>query len=225
MQPTLTVLLALCIASSSLPRKCQRPIDQLYRYASRPAITDEILEAATGIAMLLPEKCISDELVVEDQGKKFSVGSATRLFCRICRKSTSQSAVESFVRYRVLNWESADEEFSLSVERVFVSKPEAMLRYIRTQPDTIRTQLLNDIVWGFLSNRVYGPVDPFEERGRHSLKPGEPMPQEVLNKKNYKQIFFNLHPGMRSLWDKYAWEYDVILTKVGKYLETWGVEY
>jgi hypothetical protein len=47
----------------------------------------------------------------------------------------------------------------------------------------------------------------------------------VLNKRNYRQIFLNLHPTMKSLEDKYAWEFDIILTAVGKYLETWGVEY
>jgi len=125
----------------------------------------------------------------------------------------------------VKHWDSADEEISLTVERVFVSKPEAMLMCIRSQPDSVRKQLLNDITWGFLSNRVYGPVDPFEGKDSRRFGPGEPLPQEVLNKRNYRQIFLNLHPTMKSLEDKYAWEFDIILTAVGKYLETWGVEY
>ncbi len=225
MQQTLSVALALCVASSSMPRKCQRPADQLYRYSICPVVTESVLKAATKIALGLPEKCLKDEVFIDSEHKRFSVGSVTRLYSRICQKSTSPAAAVAFAQFRVQNWHSADEEFSLSMERVFVSKPEPMLRFIRAQSDSVRRQLLNDITWGFLTNRVYGPVDPYEEKGRQRFTPGEPMPQEVLNKRNYRQIFYNLHPDMKSLLNTYAYEFDIILTAAGKYLETWGVEY
>ena len=225
MPQTLTVLLALLSVTSSLPRRCQRPAEQIYRYSTKPVITEAVLRAATEVALDISEKCINSEVYIEHNRKSFAVGSVTRLYGRICQKSSSPAAVAAFVRYRVQHWHSADEELSLAMERVFVSKPEATLRYIRTQPDSVRKQLLNDITWGFLSNRVYGPVDPYEEFGRRTFAPGERIPQEVLNRKNYRQIFLNLHPGIKALGDTYAREFEIILSAAGTFLNTWGVEY
>ena len=202
----LLVLLAVPpVAGASLPRKCARSADQLYRYARNPNVTDLILEASYKLVMDFPPKCVNGDVVIDIDGKATNVGTVTRLFARVCQKSQSASAAGFFVKYRIANWESADEEFSLALERVFVSKPGAMLALVRTQPDSVRAQLLNDIVWGFLTNRTYGPVDPFEESGVKKLAPGEKLPQEVLNRKNYKVIFLNLQAtvhfvnGMRIL--------------------------
>jgi len=95
MHLTMPVLLALLVVAAPLPRKCQRPADQLYRYSARPTITDDILRESTRIALETPEKCLKGELFVEDNGKSFSVGSVTRLFSRICQRSTSPSAAAS----------------------------------------------------------------------------------------------------------------------------------
>jgi hypothetical protein len=221
----LVLLVAPLAGASPLPRKCIRPAEQLYRYSRSATVTDLILQASYKLVMDLPPKCTKGDVITEIDGAETNLGTVTRLFARVCQKSPSATAAEYFVKYRIANWESADEEFSLALERVFVSKPSAMLALLRKQPDSVRVQLLNDIVWGFLTNRTYGPTDPFEESGVKRLRPGEKLPQEVLNRKNYKIIFINLHPDMRKLWETYEKEINYILGEAGKYLETWGVEY
>ncbi len=217
----LTIAVAVCAGTR---RKCSRLGERLYDYSCRVTITEHVLDRSHEIVERMPEKC-PDDVTVEKDGEERNVGSVVRLFGRICQKSGMPKAVEYLIEYRLDNWESADEEFSLVVERVFVSKPQATLEYIRKQRDSVRIQLLNDIVWGFLSNRVYGPKDPYENKPRRRFRDITDIPKEVLNRHNYRQIFFKLHKNMARISRRYEKEVSYILDEIGTYLNTWGVEY
>ena len=220
------VLAALLLVSSSQEKKCARYGELLYRYARLDTVAEGMLIESRRIMDKIPTKCGKTEVLVKVKGRPTSVGSITYLYGRICQKCPSPKAVDHYLAYRLANWQSADEEFSLSLERVFVSKPEIVLARIRQQPDSVRHQLLNDIIWGFLTNRTYGPRDPYEDR---SKRPGdrqrERMPKEVLNKNNYETIFFNLNKKMKTLSRTYSTEIGYVLREAQKYLQTWGAEY
>jgi hypothetical protein len=224
-RPLLLLMLPLLIAASGASRKCGRVGEQLHLNSLRATITDELLRASYLLALQTPPRCLKEEVMIPHGDTQIPIGTVTSLFGRICQMSPSAKAVDYFVKYRLTNWSSADEEFSLVLERVFVSKPEEMLQYAHSAPDSVRTQLLNDIVWGFLSNRIYGPVDPLQGKSRHSIAPGEPLPEEVLNKRNYKQIFTKLNEKMPAVMQQFPSETNYVLEEIRKYLETWGVEY
>lgn len=220
----LIVLIVAAAACGSSRRKCEKLGERLYEYSCKLTITEQVLEASREIIERMPEKC-PDDVIVEKDGEERSVGSVVRLFGRICQKSGLPKAAQYLLEYRLDHWESADEEFSLAVERVFVSKPDVTLEFIRKQRDSVRIQLLNDIVWGFLSNRVYGPKDPYENQPRRHFRDITDIPKEILNRHNYRQIFYKLHEDMARISRRYEEEVSYILDEVDTYLNTWGVEY
>lgn len=220
----LIALVAVSLASAS-KKKCGRQGEELYRISRLATITDRTLSRVSDIVRRLPERCSSEDIIVKVKGQDTNLGTVTHVLGRICAKSDSPKAVTLYMQYRMANSESADEEFSLSLERLLVSKPAMVLGYVRRQPDSVRTLLLNDIVWGFLSNRVYGPVNPYEnKRGRRFTNVGD-IPKEVLNRKTYKKIFFRLNEDMGEVTKEYEPEVTYVLEEIRKYLETWGVEY
>lgn len=212
-------------AGSNVARKCVKAGEQLHLNTLRATVTDDMLKASFYLAAEVPDRCLKEEVMIPREDSEISVGTITALFGRLCQKSPSPKAAEYFIRYRLMNANSADEEFQLVLERVFVSKPTATMAYIKGQPDTTRTMLLDDIVWGFLSNRIYGPIDPFEGRSVHRVMPGETMPPEVLNRRTYRQVFQRLSPHMESALQEFPAETNYVLDQIRKYLETWGVEY
>lgn len=216
--------LLLCAAATA-NKKCVRPAEQLYHYSRLPSVSDDAMAKCRDIVDRVPEKCSVGDIVTEIDGEPTCLGSITYLYGRICQRSTSVRGAEYFLKYRVAHWHSADEEFSLSFERVFAAKPEAVLSLVRQQVDSVRVQLLNDIVWGFLTNRVYGAIDPLEDYSQRSARQLRELPPEVLNKHNYRQIFLRLNSTMPEVCQKYAQETDYVLRECQKYLETWGAEY
>jgi hypothetical protein len=219
------LLASLLLVSGSQEKKCSRYGELLYRYARLDTVAEGMLIESRKIVDRLPPKCAAVEVVTNVNGKQVHAGSVTYLYGRICQKCPSPKAVDFFLAYRLANWQSADEEFSLSLERVFVSKPGVMLSRIRQQPDSVRHQLLNDIIWGFLTNRTYGPRDPYEDRTKQLDDERDRVPKEVLNKNNYETIFYNLNRNMKELSQKYAREIGYVLRETQKYLQTWGSEY
>ncbi|MBD3243934.1 MAG: hypothetical protein GF331_25300 [Chitinivibrionales bacterium] len=220
----LIVLILAVAACGRSRRKCSRLGERLYEYSSKLTITEEVLENSREIVERIPDGC-EDDLIIEINEEERNVGSVVRLFGRICQKSSEPQAAVYLLEYRLEHWESADEEFSLAVERVFVSKPKATMEFIRKQRDSVKIQLLNDIVWGFLSNRVYGPKDPYENQPRRQFRDITDIPKEVLNRHNYRQIFYKLHEDMPRIVREYKKEISYILDEVDTYLNTWGVEY
>ena len=216
------IVMLLAAASASGSRQCSKPGEKLYRLSRASKVTTEVLERSRTIVGEFPAHCLGEQIVIKMGRDKAAVGSPTHLYGRICQRSSSPLAVKHYMEYRLDNWHSPDEELSLMLERIFVSKPAAVLSLIAEQHDTIKTQLLNDIAWGFLSNRVYGPEDPFEERSRQTYTSPEDLPRERLNIRTYKSIFFRLHEDMVKVARRYPQEINYILQEVRTFLETWG---
>jgi hypothetical protein len=162
--------------------------------------------------------------MITKEGHEVKLGSLTRLYERICRKAVSGKGVRFFMRYRVDKLDSPDEAFAYATERLFAAKPEQVLGYIHNQPDSIKTILLDDIVWGFLNNRIYGAKNPYHLEESPSGRLEKPPP-EILNKNTYRSIFFDLNNRMGKVNLKYPDEVGYILKSSYKFLSTWGNEY
>jgi hypothetical protein len=89
---------------------------------------------------------------------------------------------------RLTNW-SAEEERMIDFERVFVRYPQVVLHQIG-----VDTVLLNNLVFGFLFNRRFGPKNPYENNDYMGETYIEGGPKEILNSINCKKIFFETYP-------------------------------
>jgi hypothetical protein len=222
---TAVVLVLLTCGAAWASRKCSKPGEELHRLSRASTVDDDVLERARRIVKNMPPKCFKGQVTIEVDREEIAVGSVTYLFGRICQRNASLKAVKYFLGYRLDKWDSPDEELSLSLERVFVSNPGPILGFISKQPDSVRARLMNDIAWGFLSNRVYGPENPYEDRERRTFLGPEDLPKQILNLRNYKRIFFRLHDDMPRLAKQYPDEVEFILEQVRLFLEQWGKEY
>lgn len=197
---------------------------ELYHYSRLPATSDSVLVRSRHLLNRIGRRCRKYEIMITKDREKVKLGSLIRLYEKICRKAVSGQGVKFFMRYRLENLDSPDEEFAYAMERLFAAKPEQVLAYIHGQPDSIRTLLLDDIVWGFLNNRIYGAQNPYDLEESPSGRLEKPPP-EILNKNTYRGIFFDLNNRMGKVNLKYPEEVGYILKSSYKFLSTWGNEY
>lgn len=126
-------------------------------------------------------------------------------FADICFIAGTQG-VEAYINYVIENLGSANEEISLFFERIFMKYPETTLQQIGTDQD-----LLDKLIWGFINNRYYGAVNPYENNDYRAITKYEDEPQPILNKNNCEKIFFETNPILQDLYPKYKEQIDYIL--------------
>lgn len=102
--------------------------------------------------------------------------------------------------------ESPEEERTFSLERLFVKYPETVLRNIGKD-----TELLYNLTWGFLNNRMYGAKDPFENNEFKAMTVYSNGPTPVLTSENCAEIFWETVPSLKSKYEMYRWQIDAII--------------
>lgn len=216
---TLAALITITLSAGD--RSCLRYSSELYAIASLPSVSDSLLVRSEFLVEKIDRACRHRQLSVPCADSLIEVGSTALLFGQICERSIPPRGVDAFITYRLEQFKSADEDYSLALERVFAKDPETVLRRLHGLPSSERTALLNDIVWGFLNNRLYGATNPLfkNPRSAHST---EPLPAEVLNLYTYERIFYQLHPDLRPLSRLYQAEVDFILHQIKSYFLSWG---
>ena len=142
---------------------------------------------------------------IERAGKNDSYAShsLTRTFSDICIKAGCPVGVDYYLKYMSLTDSSVEEERALDLERLFVRHPEAVLKRIGTDEPR-----LDDLVYGFIMNRNYGPKNPYEKEDYSAETFYKNGPKPVLNRNNCRKIFFETNPTLVCKYDQYKYQID-----------------
>jgi len=215
---SLTIVAVLFTLSAG--RRCQQSAEELYRLSQEQTVTADMLARAGVIIGTYGSKnCLKDGVVVNAGGKRVETGTAVYLYGTVCLKSDTRSGVDRFIEYRAANLDSPNEEFAFCIERLFARRPGDVLEKIASLDERKKTELLDDVVWGFLSNHSTGYVQPVKRQ------PGAPrrLSESVgLSVDNCKNIFYGLNADLITLVRTYPEEIGYILRQIQGYLETWG---
>lgn len=221
----LAVILALmALQAAAMPRSrgCRSRSQELYRISLLPSVSDSLLQHSSYLIDKMGGRCTRGGVWALRGDTFVGVGSLARVFGVICRKADSEAGTRAFLSFRVEHWDSSDEDFAFELERLFVSRPACVLGWLQHARDHIRKQLLHDIAWGFINNRLYGLDDPCEDGARLPPDAHTPRPREVLNQHTYRTMFFRLHPDLEELARIYARDIDYLLELAGSFFKVWG---
>jgi hypothetical protein len=224
----LTVLCISCVLSvqeviaTESAVDCDAILKELKRYSKLDAVDNSTLERSKQILSLLQENqcyAYTDHLVIKEDNKEVYIGSLTYIYGRICENNSSRQAVKYYIEYWKSQSGSAEEELSFAFERLFVSKPFLVFEEINRYDKLKQKGMLDSIAYGFLNNRYYGPSHPDSElMDKAFIVRKEPLPV-VLNKSNYKEIFFQTNPKFKDLYKIYPEQIEYMFNNVEKYFE------
>jgi hypothetical protein len=155
-------------------------------------------------------------ITVEYQGKKTNLNLAY-LFADLVIKSKSSDSLKKYLDYYTIST-SADEEIAFSFERIFKEKPILIFHEIRNYDNEWETKFLEAISWGFINNRLYGPINPYEKQRFHENNTIQTYAQRVLTKENYKDIFFKTYPALIQNKDVYGEYINIMFSFISKNL-------
>ena len=183
-------------------------------YDSTLIRTEEIME------LLKKNNCYkhSDELVIKTAKGEEYIGGLTYLFGQICLASDTDKGVKFYVNYLNDHKNSAEEELSFAFERIFQRKPSTVLKCISESDSISQIYLLDEIVWGFVNNRMYGVESPFVDYPDKAFIFMENPPPVKLTVETYKDIFFQLNSQLEDLKLLYPKEIGYILNRVHEFL-------
>jgi hypothetical protein len=188
----------------------QKLFERLSSISKKVEISDKEFIESTGIVNKLDSIHCNDYIVIIN-GEQYGESTLTFLFGTICLKCNSTKAVIGFIKYRKLHTGSAEEELSFSLERLFIKRPDDVLKY--------GGSLLDDLAWGFVNNHYYGVKDPFENDPNKAFTKYENPPKRVLYQNNYKEMFFLVNPTLKSNYTKYQKQIDYLLNEIFKLLK------
>ena len=114
--------------------------------------------------------------------------------------------MDYYFKYLDFTKGSAEEERSFALERLFVKFPEIVFNRIGKNEE-----LLNDLTGGFLNNRYYGAKNPFENNDYIAMTVYENGPNQILNKDNCKDIFYETNPSLKAKYNDYKFQIDYII--------------
>jgi len=146
---------------------------------------------------------------IKKNGQDYAVNSLTYLFGEICLIKNDSSAIQEYINYMKRNTSSAEEQIGFSFEHLFVKQPEIVLSLIDYD-----TELLDQLAWGFINNRYYGPIDPYEKEPNKAFFISANNPKPVLNASNYKTIFYQVNPKVKELNKRFKKQIDYLLNGV-----------
>jgi hypothetical protein len=85
-------------------------------------------------------------------------------------------------------------------------------RYLQVCPFLNKTgndkELLLRITWGFLNNRYYGPINPFDNEVNTVKTVFNNSPRPILKINCYKEILFETNPILKYNYEKYKFQID-----------------
>jgi len=130
----------------------------------------------------------------------------TRTFSDICIKAGGNIGVDYYFKYMFYTYGSAEKEKSSALERLFVKFPEIVLKRIGENEE-----LLIELSRGFINNRYYGAINPFDNKEYTSMTINENVPKPILNKNNCMDIFFEANPTLIEKYNIYKYQIDFII--------------
>ena len=205
------ILLLTSISINSFGQQCDscnREFDKLLVIKVKEKINQNDLENCWQIASKLYNLRYYDYIDSVRNNTSYVSHSLTKTFSDICIKTDGKLGVDYYFKYLSLTHGSAEEERSFSLERIFVKFPELVLNKIG-----IDTSLLDDLTWGFLNNRYYGAINPFEDEDYTAMTVYENGPKQTLNKDNCKSIFFETNPSLKDNYNDYKYQIDYIINE------------
>lgn len=134
-------------------------------------------------------KCYEYE--IKHDGQVQGVVSLTQLFGGICKLRNAPQAVTAYVVYMDNYSGAADGQLAVSFESMFRENPAIVLNTITNGGERIPYDLLEKLARGFVNNS-----------------------NAILDAENYRDVFFQLHPDMPLLYQKYSRQIDIIFSTV-----------
>jgi len=147
-------------------------------------------------------------------GELHIITSRTYLFGKICEKNVGSTGVNLFMNYMLDHSGSAEEELSFSFERIFRTHPREILKRINSSDEKSQKYFLDQIVWGFVNNRLYGIKDPDTDISSSAFIITEPAPECKLKVSTYKNMFFSLNNELLQLKKEYPEEITYLLNQI-----------
>jgi hypothetical protein len=184
---------------------CKTYFDTLLIIQNKPKISRLDLQKSWQIASKLYNYRYVD-YPEEINGVAYDTHSLSRTYSDICIYSGSQAGVYYYLKYMRLTNGSAEEERAIDFERIFVLYPEIVLKQIGNNEE-----LLDDIVFGFISNRRFGPKNPYENSDYTAETYIENGPKPILTTANCKTIFFETNPSLRTKYNEFKYQIDFII--------------
>lgn len=206
---TLIIILICFFAVNTFAQQCdscKRDFKLLLIIKDKSEINSTDLEMSWKITKNLYNINYTDYIDSVLKGTSYVSHSLTRVFSDICLKTDSVSGVDYYLKYLTLTYGSSEEELSFSFERIFVKYPETVLKKIENDKER-----LEEIVWGFLNNRTYGAVNPYEKEDYSAMTIYEDSQKPILNKENCREIFYETNPILKTKYNQYKYQIDYII--------------
>lgn len=191
--------------------ECKKKFDRLIEIEQQDQVSDSELDESLRIAKELYDMRYTDYIDSISNNTIHVSKNLTHTFASITRKRCETKGVSYYLDYLEFTSGSAEEERSFGLERLFKECPETVLQM------TGQSYIL-DIAWGFVNNRAYGPIDPFENNGHKAMTVYANSPQMELNSNNYKEIFNKTYPTLTSN-EAYSEEIKLLLKKIAEILK------
>jgi len=145
------LLLAASVSSSALGAgktvSSKSLVRRLKQYSTAKTVNDSIVLICSGIVDTLVERERADEMVYVN-----ACFDLTEIYGTICERANTALSVHSFLRYLLAKQESAEEQLSVSLERIFARNPELVLREIKRCQCADRMYLLARLAEGIGSD-------------------------------------------------------------------------
>lgn len=191
--------------------ECKKKFDRLIEIEQQERTSDSHLKESLSIAKELYEKRYFDYIDSISNNTIHVSKNLTHTFANITRKRCDSTGVSYYLKYLDITTGSAEEERSFGLERLFKKCPETVLQQI-DRP------LFEDLAWGFVNNRYYGPIAPFENDGYKTMTVYEDPPEQTLNSENYIEIFNETYPTLKTN-ETHSDDIKLLLKKIAEMLE------
>lgn len=189
----------------------------LIDYSSNEYISEkEFLICKDLVDSLWAQGC--DDYLKRINNQNVAITSLTYTFGKICYIANSELATKSYIEYLLKNKKSAEEQLSFSFEYLFTLKPNVILREISKLNEDDQEFLLRQLVWGFINNRSYGIVDPYENNPYKAFTYYRNPPEIILDTTNYKEIFAKVNPSIQNNTE-FAGSIEYILEEIYNWLK------
>lgn len=206
---TLIIILICFFAVNTFAQQCdscKRDFKLLLIIKDKSEINSTDLEMSWKITKNLYNINYTDYIDSVLKGTSYVSHSLTRVFSDICLKTDSILGVNYYFKYLSLTNGSSEEERSFALERLFVKYPEIVLNKIGDNKEW-----LNYLTWGFINNRYYGAVNPYEKEDYSAMTIYEDSQKPILNKENCREIFFETNPILETKYSQYRYQIDFII--------------
>lgn len=218
MKKIVVIILLFCgyFSQAQQCKDCNLQFDTLLTTLNKKIVTKDDLQKCTDITVKLINRKYYhyiDSTSSKSEHILYSSHSLTKTYADLCLKCGGEFGVHLYINYCNINRNSAEEEISFSLERIFVKYPEITLKEIKKD-----SRLLDRLIWGFLNNRYYGAKNPYEDNDFRAMTVYENELKPILNDKNCEEIFYQLNPKLKYVYPLYKYQIDYILNGAKKNL-------